>query len=180
MKVAAEWLTSRDARALGDRVLPPCLCTLQPPASMRSARFDVVFLDDTMRITRGDRVSAVEGRQAQMDADCLPASLNCWLVVCGRQASFIPCTHAFISFNPLPLWCAGRGACVPEGRDLRRRMVPHLQRWKRTSRIVDLIEHLLRMNTYDRVTAAFCCRQCKYGQNVEWEMRRQGGVVNLK
>ena len=36
----------------------PTLPTLlQTPKGVRSARFDVVFLDETMRITRGDRVS---------------------------------------------------------------------------------------------------------------------------
>lgn len=29
---------------------------LQPPKRSRSARFDVIFLDEQMRITRGDRV----------------------------------------------------------------------------------------------------------------------------
>lgn len=40
---------------------PRHTAALQPATGLRSARFDVVYLDEGMRITRGDRVSGLVG-----------------------------------------------------------------------------------------------------------------------
>jgi len=64
---------------------------LQPPKNLRAARFDVVFLDESMRITRGDRVR----RQTNKEPSLPPFPLRCCFVelgavgvpVCGGRAA---------------------------------------------------------------------------------------------
>lgn len=42
-------------QGLPQLALPELPAALKPPAGLRSASFDVTYLDDSMRVTRGDR-----------------------------------------------------------------------------------------------------------------------------
>lgn len=149
-QLAGSWLAAAAAnmgqqlahpspRQANAAICPTRGCHLQTPKGLRSARFDVVFMDETMRITRGDRVSSPSaggatwggGRACEQHVNCcsqrLTQSMHSQCVLCSGalpaglavDGHLLDCPPNYIACVVMLLLYAGRAARVPEGRSVR-------------------------------------------------------------